>query len=412
MMSMRRWTGGLLAAAVLAVQGAALAQPPGLPAEGVAAINNREYAQAVRKVIQGAKSSLCIMLYQVRYYPEYPQTVTNDFSEDLIAAAQRGVDVRITIDTGDWNPSEKNPVNLDFADRISTAGVKIWEDSPRDVSHQKVIVADDSLTIVASHNWLFYSVANNNEVAVVIDSKPVNQWFRNYFMMIAGRGKPYANVYSAEEAFAEPELTSGTLKAADLGLNFLKVESVLPAANRSFYPVVRDAVLGAKNSITVVQRSLNMYATMPTFDGSSVELLPGEPPSQTNALAELLVDAHKRGVKVTVVLDKGQEGHSTEGPDQTARFFKEHGIAVYQDDPQVQTHAKMLMVDDDKVILGSTNWTYPALESGNEASVLVRGEALNKVFQDYVNRVLQSGAPYEFNTTSIWDSPTTTAQTP
>jgi phosphatidylserine/phosphatidylglycerophosphate/cardiolipin synthase-like enzyme len=119
-------------AVVLLVAASALA----MPADGATPVNNREYAQAVRKLIQGAKHSLRIMLYQARFYPEYPDTITNFFIDDLIAAKQRGVDVKILVDTGVWNPNSKNEHILDFVDRLTTAGVEFCQDAEQDVSHQ------------------------------------------------------------------------------------------------------------------------------------------------------------------------------------------------------------------------------------------------------------------------------------
>jgi phosphatidylserine/phosphatidylglycerophosphate/cardiolipin synthase-like enzyme len=374
-----------------------------LPADGATPVNNREYAQAVRQLIQGAKHSLRIMLYQARYYPEYPDTVTNFFIDDLIAARQRGVDVKIIVDTGVWNPNTKNEYVLDYVDRLSTAGVEIWQDAENDVSHQKVMIVDDDITLVASHNWTYYSVANNNEVAVIVYSKPLNRWFRDYFRDLCRLGSPHANATSATlEPETDPADRPGLTEIP--GLRRYPVESVEPAVNRQFYPLVRDAMLSATKSIDIVQRSIVLYDRRPWTDADHVAM-PGEPPSMTNVLVQLAADAHRRGLKVRVVLDNN-ENFSTDDNDQTAQYLLPRGVEVYRDDLKVQTHAKFLAIDDDKVIVGSTNWTYPAFEKGNEASVLITSRELNKVYRAFVDNLIEAGAPYQVERRSIWNDST------
>lgn len=59
--------------------------------------------------------------------------------------------------------------------------------------------------------------------------------------------------------------------------------------------------------------------------------------SSTSApIAKTIVDAHKRGVKVQVILDKGQrtEKHSS------ATFLKNAGIPTYIDDKHAIAHNK------------------------------------------------------------------------
>ncbi|MBX7244531.1 MAG: hypothetical protein K1X53_03475 [Candidatus Sumerlaeaceae bacterium] len=380
-----------------------------LPVEAITPINNREYAPAVRTLFQNAKKRILLHLYQARYYPEYPDTATNYFLTDLIAAKKRGVDVKVLMDMGDWNPSNKNEYNADFCDRLTTSGIEIWYDSPTDVSHEKVIVVDETITVVSSHNWTFYSLAKNNEVGVVIFSPEVNAWFTRYWADHAKLGQPKANTIPASlelanyKAPANAGAATGSLTGADLK-DFRKYPAadVEPIADRLFYPAMHREFLNAKQSIDVVQRSLSLYDNLPRIAGKSP--LPGEPASMTNVLAEDLVSAHKRGVKVQVILST-PEGFDTSDSDKTAAYLMPKGVAVYHDDPKVQTHAKMAMVDSDKTIVGSTNWTYPAIEQGNEASVIVTSPEVNKVYQDYVATILKSGAPYKVQAgKSIWDS--------
>jgi len=370
-----------------------------LPASGVTPINNREYIATVRRLVQNAHTSIAIMLYQTRYYEEYPDTETNHLLRDLIEAKLRGVDVKILIDTGDWNPNNKNEYNLDYVDRLTTAGIEVWEDSPTDVSHEKVICIDSDLTVVSSHNWTYYSIAKNNEVAVVVESKPVNEFFRQYFALRCQEGKPLRNVKS-NAAPIFPQRNS--LHAQDIGLRTYPVSDVEPIPNRRFFPAMHEALLSATKSIIVVQRSITMYDKPRGKPGQAI--LPGQPASEVNVLLEDLVAARKRGVDVLVILDQTEDFSDSQN-DETAQYLLERGVKVMRDDLQTQTHAKLVVIDDDKVSVGSTNWTPSALEDGNEASVLVTSSDVNKVYKDYVHEMLKNAAPYQKVAKDIWSTP-------
>lgn len=369
-----------------------------LPVEAVAPINNRDYGQAVRKIVRGARKSLAIMLYQTRFYEEYPDTLTNYLLRDLIDARNRGVDVKLILDTGTWDPSQKNEYNADFMDRLTTSGIAIWEDAPDEVSHEKVICADDEVSVVSSNNWTFYSLDKNNEVAVVVFSAAVNAYFRGYFDERCARGRQRC---AAAPVAQLPGPAGSGLNSSDFpDLKKLPAQDIAPAANRLFYPVVHDALLHAVKSIDVVQKSFTTYEARPD---RNIKGLPGEPASETNVLAADLIGAARRGVKVRVVLDRGQNEDEKNGD--TAELLQKNGVEVYGDDPAVQTHAKLVVIDGDRAVVGSTNWTYAAIEEGNEASILIRSQEVNKVYKDYVETLMRSAAPYQAQANSIWGAP-------
>ena len=59
------------------------------------------------------------------------------------------------------------------------------------------------------------------------------------------------------------------------------------------------------------------------------------------------------------------------------------------DPPNVTTHSKLLIVDGQKSLVGSTNWTYSALTRNHEVSVIVSSpevaRSLEKYFLDVWN---------------------------
>jgi phosphatidylserine/phosphatidylglycerophosphate/cardiolipin synthase-like enzyme len=67
-------------------------------------------------------------------------------------------------------------------------------------------------------------------------------------------------------------------------------------------------------------------------------------------------------------------------------------VTVIYDSPSQTTHTKVLIIDDERVLLGSTNWTYSALSNNNEVSVLIRSKEIAKELTAYFNKV-KSHAP-------------------
>lgn len=98
------------------------------------------------------------------------------------------------------------------------------------------------------------------------------------------------------------------------------------------------------------------------------------PDDPVMALLEALVAAHRRGVDVRVCLDLGRtrETGEIENKHTNAQaWLEQRGIRVVLDEDSITTHAKVALIDDRWVLLGSHNWTRSALTTNREASVVL-----------------------------------------
>ena len=92
--------------------------------------------------------------------------------------------------------------------------------------------------------------------------------------------------------------------------------------------------------------------------------------SFTNAdIAKALLEAHKRGVNVRVVLDKSQETEKYT----SATFLANSGVPVRIDDDFAIAHSKIMIIDGETVITGSFNFTKAAEERNAENVLVIRG---------------------------------------
>lgn len=89
-------------------------------------------------------------------------------------------------------------------------------------------------------------------------------------------------------------------------------------------------------------------------------------------IAKALVDAHKRGVKVTVILDKSQRGEKYSSAD----FLKNAGVATFIDAKHAIAHNKVMVIDGATVITGSFNFTKAAEESNAENLLIIQDKEL------------------------------------
>ncbi len=83
-------------------------------------------------------------------------------------------------------------------------------------------------------------------------------------------------------------------------------------------------------------------------------------------IAKVLLEAHKRGVDVRVILDDSQAN----GRYSSARFFLNQGVPVRIDRAHAIAHNKIMIIDAATVITGSFNFT-KAAEERNAENLLV-----------------------------------------
>jgi len=106
-----------------------------------------------------------------------------------------------------------------------------------------------------------------------------------------------------------------------------------------------------------------------------------------NGLMQALAAAAARGVHVQVALDLGEPAKFGQEPDlkhvEAERWLYAHGIHVMLDEPNRTTHAKVMIVDDSIVLMGSHNWTRSAIVENREASVVLSDAGIAKDLEDY-----------------------------
>lgn len=94
-------------------------------------------------------------------------------------------------------------------------------------------------------------------------------------------------------------------------------------------------------------------------------------------IAKALVEAHKRGVQVAVILDRS----NSTAKYSEATFLANNGIPVYIDSQHPIMHNKVMIIDGRTLITGSFNFT-KAAEKNAENTLIIRSPELCREYID------------------------------
>jgi cardiolipin synthase len=159
----------------------------GLPAQDVQLVLDAQYVEVARKMIKEAKKSIQVMMFEMGYYAEHPNTPSNQLIKELIHASKRGVKVEVILEVREGE-DRTTKRNRQTGKILSEGGVKVVYDSLSKTNHAKWMVVDEEFTLLGSTNWTYYALTNNHEVSVLIQSKEVAKALLDYFHQVKAKG--------------------------------------------------------------------------------------------------------------------------------------------------------------------------------------------------------------------------------
>ena len=151
---------------------------------------------------------------------------------------------------------------------------------------------------------------------------------------------------------------------------------------KDYYPAVKEALQEADKSIYMV-----MY---------QVALRTPDKNSKVYQLVDELIKAYNRGVAVRVILDQNIDfvspSHieSWQAKGKNAMCFnilKAADIDVRYDDLTSYAHAKAIVIDNELVVMGSSNWSSSAFDRNTETNVLIKSKELAEDLISYFNEI-------------------------
>lgn len=303
-----------------------------------------------------AEESIRVMMSTAENYPKHPKGIQSELFDALGSAVDRGVIVRVLLDESDFS-SSITETNKTTAEVLRDRGLRVKLDDPEVTTHAKLIVIDERVTIVGSSNWNYPSYTDTYQSNVELASGKVGGFYSRVFDAI-WTGESLAKIKL-------PELFGG--KAV--------VPLISAGDNRSYFSVAKEMIEGAQESINLVLFKITRY---PEFRDS-----------KSNKLLKALVQANERGVELRIVLDVNTWSDDVNRSNrETALWLLGQGVEkVSFDSLNSTTHSKVLIVDGDSVLLGSTNWSYYSLSKNLEADILIQdapevGRAYRRYFAE------------------------------
>jgi len=119
-------------------------------------IIGNEFPEKVIPLIDEAKQTIRIIVFDWRWYPNDPANPVQLFNQALVRAVRRGVDVKAI-------------TNVDEILKIlNSQKVKAKKWFSKTIVHAKMMIIDDEILIIGSHNYTEYAFTMNQEVSVII----------------------------------------------------------------------------------------------------------------------------------------------------------------------------------------------------------------------------------------------------
>ncbi|MGB7158015.1 MAG: phospholipase D-like domain-containing protein [Tepidisphaeraceae bacterium] len=322
-----------------------------------------EALHAAYEAIRTAKLRICLEVYIWG-----DDETGHAFAELMCRKAQEGVRCYVLYDSFGSMATDR----CVFA-RMRRAGVNVqefhplrpWETRyswrPFNRDHRKLLVIDDVAAGLGGLN-----VGGEYAGSWVVPSRSsrgCDLWRDNAMGIVGPGARHLLNAFANTWNYV---IHGGRIGRAELMYNCrfeegeLGVMASVPAARSRVTPLAHDMLAGAKHSIEL---------TMAYF----------APP---DSLIDELCDAARRGVRVRLMLPgKGDVQILITA----ARSFYETlltaGVEIYERQ-SVVLHAKTLVVDQERVAIGSTNLDYRSIEYNLEISAFVKSKPFGKQVHD------------------------------
>lgn len=134
----------------------------------VEAIIGSQFPDVVIPLIDEARDSIKIVVFDWRWYPDQPGNPVQKFNQALVRAVRRGVKVEaITNVTAIHGILEKQ-------------GIKARKFSTASIVHAKLLILDERNVVCGSHNYTQNAFTMNQEISVLLRECHASQYVRFY----------------------------------------------------------------------------------------------------------------------------------------------------------------------------------------------------------------------------------------
>lgn len=230
---------------------------------------------------------------------------------------------------------------------VTQTGIEIQ----KGIMHNKFFIIDNQYVWTGSTNVSSGCMTYNSNVSVAVKSKELAKLYTEEFNQMYVNGKFHQN--------KRPIKNNENISIN----NETKISVYFSPKNQVFYNAIMPLIDKSKYSIDIPMFFLTHKATI-----------------------QALLDAHSRGVKIRVILDAvgAKSSYSKHN------VLREAGIPVKIENWGGKMHMKSMIIDNEIIVVGSTNWTSTAAYTNDENLLVIYNKNLANVFEKEFERLYNS----------------------
>lgn len=147
-------------------------------------LSDQNYYQSIINDLKNANETIIVAMYSMIYDPDDSFDWANDLIRELVYAKERGVNVTVIIEYRTyWGYMDENLEAYNF---LSANNVNVRLDNETDTDHMKLVIIDDEIVYIGSHNWSESGLYYNHETSVKIVSENIARIFKEYLTTAFG----------------------------------------------------------------------------------------------------------------------------------------------------------------------------------------------------------------------------------
>jgi phosphatidylserine/phosphatidylglycerophosphate/cardiolipin synthase-like enzyme len=149
---------------------------------------NEDYFPVLLEAIDKAQNEIIISIFSFKT-DERKSSYPDRILSHLAKAVKRGVKVFVVLERTENKSNDLNIQNRQTGRLLAEKGVNVFFDSPRKTTHTKLVVIDQRLLILGSHNFTQSALKYNNEISILLESPDMAKNARNYMLNIIKEAK-------------------------------------------------------------------------------------------------------------------------------------------------------------------------------------------------------------------------------
>jgi phosphatidylserine/phosphatidylglycerophosphate/cardiolipin synthase-like enzyme len=135
----------------------------------VQTIIGSEFPKKVIPLIDQAKRSIEIIVFDWRWYPQNPGSTVQLFNQSLVRAARRKVKIRAIAN------------NNEIISTLTNVGIDAKKIISKKLVHSKLMIIDNRILIIGSHNYTQSAFQMNMETSLIIENDSTVERFLRFF---------------------------------------------------------------------------------------------------------------------------------------------------------------------------------------------------------------------------------------